>query len=123
MGEGIRSIINVKNEKSSNNKSLKIDNEIITDDLTISNHFNSLFTLVAKNLVNKIPKIPKSFDSYLKNSSENSFFLSPTTKDVEDILSTLKTYKTASLGSVPTRILKDFKKWLPYWTKQSRTKF
>ena len=123
MGEGIRSIINVKNEKSSNNKSLKIDNEIITDDLTISNHFNSFFTLVAKNLVNKIPKTPKSFDSYLKNSSENSFFLSPTTKDVEDILSTLKTYKTASLGSVPTRILKDFKKWLPYWTKQSRTKF
>ena len=73
--EGIRSIINVKNEKSSNNISLNIDNETITDDLTISNHFNNFFTSVAKNLVNKIPKTPKSFDSYLKNSNTNSFFI------------------------------------------------
>ena len=111
MWEGIRSIINVKNEKSSNNINLSIDNEIITDDLTISHHFNNFFISVAKNLVNKIPKTPKSFDSYLKNSNKISFLLSPTTKeDVEDILSTLKTNKTA--GSVPTRILKDFKKCL-----------
>ena len=111
--ESIRSIINVKNEKFSNNISLNIDNEIITDDLTNSNHFNNFFTSVAKNLVNKIPKTPKSFNSYLKNPNENSFFLSPITKeDVEDILRTLKTYKTAGPGSVPTRILKDFKKCL-----------
>ena len=103
--EGIRSIINVKNEKSSN-ISLNIDNETITDDLTISNHFNNFFTSVAKNLVNKIPKTPKSFHSYLKSSNENPFFLSPTTKeDVEGILSTLKTNKTAGPDSVPTRIL------------------
>ena len=113
MWEGIWSIINVKNEKSSNNISLNIDNETITDDLTISNHFNNFFTSVAKNLVNKIPKTPKSFHSYLKNSNENSFSLSSTTKeDVEDILSTLKTNKTAGPGSVPTRILKDFKKMI-----------
>ena len=105
MWEGIRSIINVKNEKSSN-ISLNIDNETITDDLTISNHFNNFFTSVAKNLVNKIPKTPKSFHSYLKSSNENPFFLSPTTKeDVEGILSTLKTNKTAGPDSVPTRIL------------------
>ena len=111
--EGIWSIINVKNEKSSNNISLNIDNETITDDLTISNHFNNFFTSVAKNLVNKIPKTPKSFHSYLKNSNENSFFLSPTTKeDVEDILSTLKTNKIAGSGSAPARILNDFKKCL-----------
>ena len=113
MWEGIRSIINVKNEKSSNNISLNIDNETITDDLTISNHFNNFFTSVAKNLVNKIPKTPKSFNSCLKNSNENSFFLSLTTEeDFENILSTLKTNKRAEPGSVPTRIPKDFKKCL-----------
>ena len=113
MWQGIRSIINVQNEKSSNNISLNIDNETITDDLTISNHFNNLCRSVAKNLVNKIPKISKSFYLYLKNSNKNSFFLSPATKeDVEDILSTLKTNKTAGPGRVPTRILKDFKKCL-----------
>ena len=111
--EGIRSIINVKNEKSSNNISLNIDNETITDDLTISNHFNNFFTSVAKNLVNKIPKTPKSFNSCLKNSNENSFFLSLTTEeDFENILSTLKTNKRSEPGSVPTRIPKDFKKCL-----------
>ena len=62
---------------------------------------------------NKIPKTPKCFDSYLKNSNKNYFFLSPMTKeDIKDILSTLKTYKTAGPGSVPIRILKDFKKFL-----------
>ena len=59
--KGIRSIINVKNEKCSKNISLNIDNETITDDLTTSNHFNNFFISVLKNLVNKIPKIPKSF--------------------------------------------------------------
>ena len=113
MWEGIRSIINIKNEKSSNNISLNIGNKTITDDLTISNHFNNFFTLFAKHLVNQIPKTPKSFNSYLKNLNKNSFFLSSTTnEDVEDILSTLKTNKTAGPGSVPTRILKDFKKSL-----------
>ena len=109
MREGIWSIINLKNEKSSNNISLNIDNETIADDLTISNHFNNFFTSFTKNLFNKIPKTPKSFKLYLKNSNENSFFLSPTTnKDVEEILSTLK----VDPGKVPTKSLKDSKKCL-----------
>ena len=61
MWEGIRSIINLKNETAFNNTSLDVDNETITDDLTISNHLNNLFTAVAKNFVNKIPKRPESF--------------------------------------------------------------
>ena len=111
--EGIRSIIKVKNEKSSYNISLNIDNETITDHLTTSNHFNNIFTSVAKGLVNEIPKAPKSVDSYLENSNENWFSLSPVTKeDVKDILSTLKTYKVAGPGSAATRILKYFNKCL-----------
>ena len=90
-----------------------MNNGTITDDLTISNHFNNFFTSFAKKSCYKILKTPKSFYSYLKNSNEKTFFLSPTIKeDVEDILSTLKTKKTAGPGSVPTRILKDFKKML-----------
>ena len=71
--EGIRSKINVKNKKSFNNISLNIDNESITYDLTISDHFNNFFASVAKDVVNKVPKTPKPFDSYLKNSNETSF--------------------------------------------------
>ena len=66
-----------------------------------------------KILLKKIPKLPKSFNSQLKNSNKNSFFLSPTTNDgVEDVLNILKTYKTAGVSIVPTRILKEFKKYL-----------
>ena len=54
----------------------------------------------------------KSFDSYLKNANKNSFFISPTTeKDVEDILGTRKTHKSVGPGNIPTRILKEFKKY------------
>ena len=90
MWEGIRSIINVKNEKSSNNISLNINNETITDVLIISNHFNNFFGSISKILVNKILKIPKYFKTYLKNSNLNYFLLSRETyQDIEDILSTL----------------------------------
>ena len=41
----------MKNEKSSNNISLNIDNETIKNDLTISNRFNNFFASVEKNLV------------------------------------------------------------------------
>ena len=103
----------MKNKKSSNNISLNIDNETIIDHLTTSNHFNNIFTSVAKGLINEIPKTPKSVDSYLKNSNENCFLLSPVTKeDVKDIVSTLKTYKVAGPGSAVTRILKYFNKCL-----------
>ena len=107
--EGIRSIINLKNGKFSINISLNIDNETITDDLTIRNQFNNFLTSVAKNLVTKIPKRLKSIDSYLKNANENSVFMSPTThKDVEDILCTLKTHKSTGPDSIPTRTLKEY---------------
>ena len=99
-------------EKSSNSTSLNINNETITDDLTISNHFNNFFTSVAKNLVNKIYKTPKFFHSYLKNSDKNFFITHNKAIDIEGILSMLKTNRTAGPGSVATRIITDFKKCL-----------
>ena len=55
----------MKKKKIFQNINLNIDNETIADDLTIPNHFNNFFTSVAKSLAHKIPKTPKSFDSYL----------------------------------------------------------
>ena len=57
--------------------SLNIDYETITDDFTNSNHFNNFFTSIAKNLVNKIPKTPKSFESYIKIHTETLFSYHP----------------------------------------------
>ena len=110
--EGSRSIINRKNGKCSNNLSLNINNETITDDLIKANQFNNFFTSIAKSLVTKIAKTLKSFDSYIKSSNKKTFFISPTSKkDAEDILGTLKTNKSIDLSTVPTKILTEFKKY------------
>ena len=73
MWEDIWSIINMQNKKS-NNIGWNIDNETITDYLTISSHFNNFFTSVAKNLVHKIQKKPKIFRLILKKFNQKFFF-------------------------------------------------
>ena len=61
--------MSVTNKKLIQSIKLNIDNETITDDKVISNHFNKLFS--------SIPNATKIFDSYLNKQSEKSFFLSP----------------------------------------------
>ena len=50
-----------------------IDNETITDDKVISNHFNKFISSITGILVRKIPNTTKIFDSYLNEQSENPF--------------------------------------------------
>ena len=53
----------------------------------------------------------KNVDSYLNNAVKNSFFMLPATKKyVEDILGILKTYKSIDPCSIPTSVLREFKK-------------
>ena len=50
---------------------------------------------------------------YLCNPNENSFYLSLSCKeDIEDIISTIRTDTACGPSSIPTRILKGFKKEL-----------
>ena len=97
--------------KNQHKTNLNIDNEIITDDKVISNHFNKFFSSIAGKLVKKIPNATKTFDSYLNKQSEKSFLLSPISpEDIETLISTLKVYKAVGPGSVPKIISKQFKK-------------
>ena len=110
--EGIRSTVSVTNKKSIQNINLIIDNEI-TDEKLISNHFNKFFSSIAGKLVRKIPSTTKTFDLYLNKQSEKSFFLSPILPDdIETLISTLKVHKAVGPSSIPTIILKQFKKLL-----------
>ena len=93
--------MSVTNKKLIQSIKLNIDNETITDDKVISNHFNKLFS--------SIPNATKIFDSYLNKQSEKSFFLSPISPDdVEALTSTLKVHKVVGRGSIPKIILKQF---------------
>ena len=95
---GIRSILSVTNKSSIQSISLNIDNdeiyidndEQITDDEIISNHYYKFFSSVPGNLVKKIPNITKTFDSSLNNEDEKPVFLSHTSpEDVEALIGTI----------------------------------
>ena len=49
---------------------LNKDNETLTNDKVIFNHFNKFFSSIAGKLVRKIPNITKTFDSYLNKQSK-----------------------------------------------------
>ena len=101
--------MSVTNKKSIQNINLNIDNETITDDKVISNHFNKFFSSIAGKLVRKIPNITKTFDSYLNKQSKKSFFLSTiSTDDAEALISTLKVHKVVEPGSIQTNNSKIF---------------
>ena len=105
--------MSVTNKKSIQNINLNINNETITDDKVISNHFSTFFSFIAGKLVRKIPNTTKTFDSYLNKQSEKSFFLLPISPDdVEALISTLKAHKEVGPGIIPTIIRKQFKKFL-----------
>ena len=87
---GISSILSVTCKSSIQSISLNIDNEIITNDEIISNHFNKFFSSVAGNLAKKIPNTTKTFDSSLNNEDEKPAFLSPISpEDVEALIGTI----------------------------------
>ena len=109
---GIRSIINIKNKKFQSN-SLTINSKTVTNSNTLANHFNKLFTFIAGKLLQKIPKTDKRFHDFLNFHSENSFFLSPTgPEEMQDLISLIRLHKAVGPSSIPTRILKDFKRQL-----------
>ena len=62
--------MSVTNQKSIPDINLNIDNETITDDKVIFNHFNQLFSSIAGKLVRKIPNTTKTFGSCLSKQSE-----------------------------------------------------
>ena len=83
---GITSILSVTNKSPIQSISLNKDNETITDDEIVSNHFNKFFTSVARNLIKKIPNTTKTFDSSLNNEDEKSVFPSPISPEDDEAL-------------------------------------
>ena len=59
----------------------------------------------------KYCQVKKTHLSYLDSENNNTIFLSPTLpQDIEDLISSMKTNKATGPNSVPTKILKLFKK-------------
>ena len=83
---GINSLINGKKKKSRAISSLKrLNNDITTDPLEISNIFNNYFSSVGEKLASRVPPSSCSFTDYLSpNNYPNSFFFDAvSTVDIE----------------------------------------
>ena len=92
---------------------LQIKDSIVTDSKVIANEFNNFFNSIASNIDSKIIQTKTNFQDTLKNPNENSFFIYPTTKEeIEDNIKLLNNHKTTGPNSIPTQILKQFKKTL-----------
>ena len=103
--DGIRSIVNVKNQNNIPQIShLLKDTSHITDPTKMANIFNQYFTNVGSNVDKSIPRTKKSHLSYLKGRNPESLFLAPVTSEI--IINSLYKDKSAGPYSIPVFLLK-----------------
>ena len=82
----------------------------LTDPTEIANTFNDYFSNIGESLQSKIHSSHLNFTKYLKNSSINSFFLSPTNvNEIIGLITHLKIGKASGPNSIPSAVLKDLK--------------
>ena len=108
---GIREVINVKKRHPQTISRLMINGNTIADPSKVASHFNNHFSNIAKNIANKIPKTNHNYKKYLKEPIENPFILNQTTnKEIESVLKNHKNNKAFGPNSIPTVIIKHFRK-------------
>ena len=107
--EGIREIINISKKGSNNINCIQIRRTTISNSSDIANEFNRHFTLVAKQMEEKLIKPKHHYFKYLKNPNSNSFFIAPTNnKEVLFEIKNLKKDKFSGPSSIPIKFLKLF---------------
>lgn len=105
--QGIRYLINTKNNSNQGISQLNVNGSIINDPKLIANHVNDFFVNVGPNLDKSIPKIKNiSPDKFLKNRQDNEFLLSNVTS--QEVLDIIQGLESKSLGpaSIPINMLK-----------------
>ena len=76
--KGIKSILNINNTHSNIPKVLVSNDTTSAEPTEIANIFNNFFTSIAAKTKESIKYSHKCFSNFLKNRSDDSFFLSPT---------------------------------------------
>ena len=107
--EGMREITNITKKETKDINCIQILNKTIAKPTEIANELNNHFSSIAKNIEDKLIKPNFGYSNYLRNRSEQSFFISST--NAEEVLSEIKNRRNnISIGpsSVPTKFLKLF---------------
>ena len=78
----------------------------VTNHLDIADNFNSFFSSIGNKIQNEVFSQHKSYSDFLKNSSQNSIFLTPTNpNEVASLISSLNTKKATGPNSIPSFVL------------------
>ena len=105
---GIKSIINIKNNRLHTISQIVHNGQVINKLTEMANVFNHYFVNIASKIDDGISQTRKSPLDYLGRKSEfSSFFLSPTdTAEVEFIIAEFKNGKALGPYSIPCNLLK-----------------
>ena len=113
----INLFLNKINAHSNIPKILVSNDTTSAEPIEIANIFNNFFTFSAAKTKESIKYSHRNFFSFLKNRSDDSFFLSSTEKhEVINIVSSLDSNKSTGTDSIPTKILKLLKTFYFYST-------
>ena len=105
--DGIKSIINISNNKSAMPSMLNNNNKTITNPTKIANQFNDFFSSIGSKLQNNIQPSKNNPSYYLKNPNYQKFFINPSTEtEIQTLISNLNNGKSTGPFSIPTNILK-----------------
>ena len=111
--QDIKQIILIKKNNNKQLNGVKINNVIINGRKSIASKFSEFFGSVAKEIDKKIPKSKRTYTDYLKNRNLNSLLLIPVTEsEIEKIINMFSEKKAVGPYSIPTNILKEYKKIL-----------
>ena len=105
--KGIIPIISLQKTTNYSPKLISILDYTVTDLWTIANTFNSSFCSAVTEVQLEVPFSYKMFFEYLPPPNQDSFFISPCTKEeIIKIISNFKPKKLAGPNSIPTKILR-----------------
>ena len=106
--EGIRTIVKVSKKNHISPTKLVYNNTTFTEKDKMAEAYNNFFVNIGNKIDEKIPQGPNNFSTYLKNSVQNSIFLSfVDDSEVSSMLKALNSSKSCGPSSVSTNLLKN----------------
>ena len=96
-----------KTKTSTNTMCLNVDGTIISDPFEVGNEFNTFYTTVAQKLVDKMKQPKNKYTDYLKNPTNNSFYLNPTApNEIEQLIHKLDCSKSSDIFDISIKTVK-----------------
>ena len=104
---GIRSILSLQKTTNDSPKIIRLEGHTVPDRRTIANTFTNFFCSLVAGVQSEVSYLYKTFFEYLPPPNQDSFFISPCTKEeIIEIISNFKPKKSAGPNSISIKILR-----------------